>query len=124
MIYIFLLLSFILVCYGISNMIVYSNGPFHIFSKWRAFTEKIHPMVGELFSCMMCFPFWVGLIISAIDLFIFGGLLTPFNILLFNHPIGISKIITVLFLDGSLSSGTTWVLHNIEEYFESNSKYE
>jgi len=121
---IFLLLTFILVCYGISNMVIYSNGPFHIFSKWRELTVKIHPMVGELFSCMMCFPFWVGVLLSAIDLFLFGGCLTPFNVLLFNIPTGIAKIIAILGLDGALSSGTTWFIHNIEEYFESNSKFE
>lgn len=117
----FILLVFILTCYGISNEVIYSDGPFNIFIKWRNFTNRINDNFGKLFSCMMCFPFWVGAIISAVDLFLFGGVVfTPYNIIFQSQPNNIYKIIAVLFLDGSLSSGTTWIIHNIEEYFESN----
>lgn len=124
MLALFLLLSYILVCYGASNMVVYSNGPFHIFKKWRDFTNWIHPMVGELFSCMMCFPFWIGIILSIVDIFILKNVcFTPFNILIYSSTKTVSDLVFTLLFDGILSSGATWILHNIEEYYESNSKF-
>lgn len=115
----FLLLVFILSCYGLSNMVVFSNGPWHIFVKLRKLTDKINPKLGELFSCMMCFPFWVGFMLSFADLFLIkNASLTPFNILLQGDNAFIA--IFTLFMDGAVSSGSTWILHNIEEYFETN----
>lgn len=125
MLNLFLLIVFILVCYGLSNMVVYSNGPFHIFAKWRVFTNRLSPKFGELFTCMMCFPFWAGVLISAINLFLIGTIaFTPFSIILLTIPPTVIKTIIVLLFDGLISSGTTWILHNVEEYFESNSKFE
>lgn len=116
---IFLLVVFIISCYGLSNIIVYSNGPFDMFLKWREFTEKIHPKIGELFSCMMCLPFWVGVLFSAIDLFfITGAIFTPFNVLLYLQASNLLKTLIILIMDGLVSSGSVWVLHNIEEYYE------
>lgn len=114
----FLLLIFILSCYGISNMVVYSNGPFHIFIKWREISEKISPMFGELFSCMMCFPFWAGVLLSSIDLFLIKSVsFTPLNILLGNSNNWLIMLF-ILIMDGSISSGSVWIIHNIEEHFE------
>lgn len=116
---IFLLIVFIIASYGLSNMVVYSNGPFGVFLKWRELTNRISPNIGELFSCMMCFPFWAGVTLSAIDLFIItGSIFTPFNLLLYFQSAGIIKTILILIMDGIVSSGSVWVLHNIEEYFE------
>jgi hypothetical protein len=104
-------------------MVIYSNGPGDIFVKWRNLTNKINEKLGELFSCMMCFPFWVGAILSAIDLFLFGGLvLTPYNVLILGvngvNTVNVFTSVFIIFMDGVLSSGTTWIVHNIEEYFE------
>ena len=116
---IFILIVFSITCYGLSNMVIYSNGPFDIFVKWRKFTDNIHYKFGELFSCMMCFPFWVGILFSAIDLFFLTAtVMTPFNTLLYAEANGILKYLTILLLDGVFSSGSTWVIHNIEEFFE------
>lgn len=113
------LIVFIMICYGVSNMVVYSNGPFDIFVNFRALTNKIHEKLGELFSCMMCFPFWVGLSISAMDIFLLKStVFTPLNMILMAEPISLVTILVILILDGAISSGTTWILHNIEEYFE------
>lgn len=117
--YLFTLLIFILICYGLSNMIIYSKGPFSVFEKWRNITERINPSLGELFSCMMCLPFWVGLFISLIDMFILPGIsITPLNILIQVIPFNFFNIIIVIILDGVISSASTWILHNIEEFFE------
>lgn len=115
----FLLMTFILVCYGLSNMVIYSKGPFRMFELWRAFANKISPMFGELFSCMMCFPFWAGVLLSLIDIFILtGATITPYGLLMSELPMTIGNILMICMFNGVLSSGTTWVIHNVEEFFE------
>jgi hypothetical protein len=37
---------------------------------------------------------------------------------MYGHAIGVFKIGFMVLMDGALSSGTTWVVHNIEEFFE------
>jgi len=111
-------------------MVVYSDGPGDIFVKWRTLADWIHPKFGAVFKCMMCFPMWVGMIISVVNLFLLPELnLTPFNCVIgslselsvFGRVIGYSFVIL---LDGAIASGTSWFIHNIEEYYESNSKFE
>lgn len=116
----FILFTFVFTCYGISNMVVFSKGPFGIFEKFRALTDKINSSLGELFSCMMCFPFWVGTVISSIDLFFVNSIaFTPYNVIMATAvPVNVWIILFIIIMDGVISSGTTWVLHNIEEYFE------
>lgn len=124
MIAIFLLMVYAFLCYGASNIVVFSNGPLHIFDKLRRFTNRIHPMLGEIFSCMMCFPTWAGMIISSINYFLLPKfIITPFNLIL-SGITGFWGIAFLILMDGILASGLTWFIHNIEEYFESNSKYE
>jgi len=121
---IFLLLVYALTCYGISNMIIYSNGPGDIFLKFRKLTNDIHPKLGELFSCMMCLPFWIGVIISAMDLFLLTGIafapynLIPYDVMLTSLSDKAIYYTFVVTFDGFVSSATTWVIHNIEEFFE------
>ncbi len=99
------LLLFILVCYGTTNIIV--NGS--IFNKFRELSNKIHPMLGKLFSCMRCTATWVGFAISSI--FILCSMETPCSIITPN-------IYIVIFMCGMISSGTVWLLHTIQEYFD------
>ena len=107
-----IILLFFILNYGMSNIIVFSNGPFHIFEKFRNLMSELSGQLGELFSCMICYPTWNGMILSALSL-ILGVYFTPFT-LLFN---GEYVIITIV-LDGAIGSGSTWLIHNIEEYFE------
>lgn len=117
----FVLLTFILLCYGLSNMVIYSKGPFHMFEKWRRWTDKVSPMFGELFSCMMCFPFWAGVLFSIIDIFILTSVvITPFGVLMVTIPISFWSTTMICFFNGILSSGTTWLIHNMEEFFENS----
>ena len=74
--------------------------------------------LGELFSCMMCFPFWAGVIISVLDINLINVTFTPFNMLFNGQTVDFVTIVVILVMDGIISSGTTWILHNIEEYFE------
>ena len=92
------ILIFILVAYGISNIVVHGS----IFNGFREFWNKVNPsFFGTLFSCMICFPTWVGFILS----FTF-------------QMMGYDNMFLSVFLDGCLASGTVFVLHIVEEYFE------
>ena len=126
---ILILLVFIFACYGFSNMIVYSSGPFGIFEHWRAFTEKIHSRIGELFGCMMCLPMWVGMFLSVVNIFVIPKntfIFTPMNALLFPnyYPTPSTEFwvvsVIVILVDGAIASGTSWILHTIQEHFENN----
>jgi hypothetical protein len=85
------LLTFILCCYGLTQILVYGK-----------ILEQIRPTqgwMGQLLSCPMCTGFWVGLILWGINdyttLFIFDN-----------------SILTG-FLLGCLSSGTSYILCQI-----------
>jgi len=97
------LLVFILICYGASNIMVFSS----LFEKWRLFWNKISPnFFGDLFECMICLPFWWGVILSL-------AVYSPSAIY-----VGAEYIILAAFLDGCLASGSVWFLHTIQEYME------
>jgi hypothetical protein len=102
------ILLFVLLAYGITNIAVFGS----IFENWRAVWNKVNPkFFGKLFSCPMCLSFYVGGILSYI--FYTMGYSTPFL------SYGVTNLPLLIFLDACFSSGCTWILHNIEECFES-----
>jgi len=110
------LLIFILVAYGASNIMVFSS----IFSRFRELVgvnRDNPPFFGKLFGCMMCLPFWWGIILS---LFLFSPTLSTNlmkNIDIF-ELFTINKIILSTFFDGCLASGAVWLIHTIQEKLE------
>ena len=103
------LLLIILLSYGISNMIVHGS----IFEKLREKADIINPnFLGELLGCMMCTPFWVGFILSLTLQLIGYSQFSPFS------SYGIDNIYLSVFFDSCLLSGTTWLIHTIQEHFE------
>ena len=106
---------FSIVSYAISNHFVYAHGPAHIYDKIRDIANKIHSNLGELFSCMICFPTWVGFILSACNSFFYPTLtLTPFMLLLgATAPWWI-----IMILDGFFASGIVWLIHTAQEALE------
>jgi hypothetical protein len=111
----FKLIVSILLCYGISNIVVYGSGPANVFEKFRTLMFNIHPNLGEWSSCMMCMPATVGIVMSLLDWFLFTSItILPFNLLL----AGTSFWYFAALMDGCLLSGTTWILHQIEEWLE------
>ena len=79
----FVVFVFSVIVYSISNHFVYAHGPMHVYDKIRNIAQRIHPNLGELFECMICFPTWVGMALSAMNYFFLNGVaLTPFMILL------------------------------------------
>ena len=93
---------YILVSYGIANLFVYSNGPFHIFEKWRNLTHYIHEQIGELFTCMLCLSTWIGLALSLINIILGSA--------------GLYWLIVIL--DMGFTSACVWLLHQLEEMME------
>jgi hypothetical protein len=84
-------LLFILVAYGISNIVVF----------------------GSIFeSCMMCFPTWAGIFLSL------GAHLTGFTQFSPFAHYGLEMAPLAIFLDGCLASGCVWLIHTLQEHFE------
>lgn len=103
------LLIFILLSYGISNIVVHGS----IFNKWREFWKAINPsFFGTLFTCMICFPTWVGFLLSFVFQIMGYINMSP------TANVGIDNIYLSVFLDGCLASGVTWLIHVVEEYIE------
>lgn len=60
---------------------------------------------GKLFGCMMCLPFWWGVLLSLFMYSPTGQLDIPIEHL-------------NVFFDGCLASGTVWLVHTIQERIE------
>jgi len=103
------ILLIILVGYGISNIVVFGS----LFEGFRNFTDTISPnFFGKLFSCMMCTPWWVGFSLSL------GTQLTGYTQFSPFYSYGLECIYVSIFLDACLISGTTWLIHTIQEHLE------
>lgn len=105
---------YILFAYGISNMVCYAEGPWGIFERWRKLAHDISEGFGKLFTCMMCFSTWIGVVFSLIDILFKGFAFTPFNVLLGTA----APWWLIIILDAGLTSGIVWLLHNFEEACE------
>lgn len=102
------LLIWILVSYGISNIVVYGKifepvrNILYNLSKYR-----IGKFLYEMTECMMCFSVWLGFFLGV---FIFS----PTHLLM-----GL-PIYSSWFFDGMLASGSVWIINSIVEFFEEN----
>lgn len=96
----------ILTAYGLSNILVNSS----LFFPLR---EKLKPIkfIYELINCMMCTGFWVGVLISIF-------ILSPSNELFLLSDINILNSILNTMVDGLFFSGTTWIIHTLQEKLE------
>lgn len=102
------LLIWILVSYGISNIVVYGK----IFQPFRniiySFREyKIGNFIYDMTDCMMCFSTWLGFFLG---IFIYSPTYVYLDLSLYYS----------WFFDGMLSSGGVWIIHSIVEFFEEN----
>ena len=109
------LITYFLLAYGICNMIIFANGPFHMFIKMHEYFKEKHPMLEEMFSCFICLPTWCGFVLSAVNLLFFPYTpFTPMNFVLQYEswwPI-------IIFFDGLLTSGGCWLIHTFQEMME------
>jgi hypothetical protein len=102
-----IIFTFLLVSYGVTNIAVFGS----IFEGWRNFWKRVSPsFFGKLFSCPLCLSTWVGFILSYTLLSL--GFQTP----MFNY--GVDVLPLAVFLDGCLTSGGVWIIHNFEEMLE------
>ena len=114
-----IIFCYCIVVYGISNIVVYGSGPFRIFEHIRNIAINIGTHFGSLFSCMMCFPTNLGILLSAINWFFIPIAFTPFNIM-FNDYYDLWWL--AIICDGAFTSGIVWLIHHIEEFFETISE--
>lgn len=92
----------VLTVYGISSIVTLSK----IFEPLRDMAEKRSPKFWKhLTSCMQCFPFWAGILVSVV----MGGPITVDNEM---FPTGLNLFFTYLFT-GALFSGTTFLIHTL-----------
>ena len=109
----FIFFVFAIMCYSLTQMLVYMSGPFRIFERFRNFMHGLNDQLGELISCEFCTSTWTSFFISALNvIFIPTIAFTPFNLIL--GSTGLWWLI--IFLDGLLGSGCTWLLFRLEDY--------
>ena len=68
--------------FGLAELLIYYDGFLHIFEYIRAIAHKIHPHIGELFTCVACCSCWLGIMFSTINYLWISVPFTPFNIIL------------------------------------------
>lgn len=111
----FIIIVYLITCFGISTILIDAVGPWHIFDKWHTWMHSHTPMLDELFSCYICFPTWLGLFFSALNILLLPSLaITPFNILMG----GIAPWWLIIPLDGAFTSGAIWFMHTIQSAIE------
>jgi hypothetical protein len=104
-------LIFILVCYGICNILIYGS----IFDGFRNLLSKLGTggySLFKLFTCFLCLSVWIGFAMTLILNYFGYPNLTPIG------SLGINNIYLMTFLNGMLSSGGVWIVHTLQEYFE------
>lgn len=108
------IIVYLLCAFGLSELLVYYDGFMHIFEYIRAIANKIHPHIGELFSCIVCCSCWVGIMLSTIDILFIDKAFTPFNIIIGDN----SLWWLIIPLDMATTSGVVLLLHQLEEALE------
>ena len=103
-----------IVAYGICNIVVFGSGPFRIFEMIRYWSSEINEHFGQMFSCMMCLPTNLGIILSLINWFLIPIAFTPFNLIF----AGTTLWWLAMIFDGAFTSGIVWLINTIQEYFE------
>ena len=121
MYYIFIFLLFSFICYSGTQFIVYLNGPFHIFARFRKLMQNTHEQLGELVGCEACTSTWVSFFISALNIIVIPTVaFTPFNLIL----AGKGLWWLIILLDGLFGSGISWMLFRLEDYLTNNAQSE
>lgn len=107
----FIVLVYIITCFGISTILIDSVGPWHIFEKWHNWMDKHTPVLNELFSCYICLPTWEGIIFSTLNIIFLPFVpITPVNMLLGT----LVPWWIIIPLDAAFTSGSVWLIHTIQ----------
>lgn len=109
------IILYFLCAYNASFWLVYSEGPYGIFNKFRDFVERVSPQMRKALDCMNCTPTWVGLIASSLNLLLLPSLnLTPWSIVLDGTDVRWLAIP----LDALLTSGVVYLINTFQEMME------
>ena len=115
------LLIFILFVYGLSNILVFSAGPFNIFLKIRILAKKLPSNLGDVFDCMICMPTWIGMGLSLFNMLLYPTVnISPF----YGIVQDTQHWYIVMLLDAMVASASTWLIHTLQEYFEKHTENE
>lgn len=108
------LLLWMIMAYGLSNIVVYGsifNTPRNAIRKWGENNQyplsDLGKFLTDMISCMMCFGFHCGWFLS---LFVFSPV---------HEILGLTQY-TSWFFDAFLASGSVWAINSIIEWFETN----
>lgn len=108
------IIIYFLCAFGLTELLVYYDGFLHIFEYIRSIAHRIHPHIGELFTCVACCSCWVGIMFSLINFLWIPIAFTPFNIIL--ETTGLWWLIIPL--DMATTAGVVLLLHHLDEALE------
>ena len=100
-----ILFLFLSLSYSISNIITQSK----IFEGVRNFIGSVSSFFGDMFHCMMCIGFWVGMFLS---------FFLPISCL---YIVG-NNVWIGHFFDACIGSGIAWSFHCVIDYFALNNQ--
>lgn len=121
MIYICFIFIYVITMYGLTNLLVYGSGPFNMLIKLREYCLDHIKVIGEMLRCMMCTSANLGWVISLFDLVCLPNIkFTPFNLYMPNE---MEYLVLIIACDAFFTSGVVWLLHTIQETFESVTNY-
>lgn len=113
--YLVFVVVYSIMVYGISNALVYFNGPFNIIDRFRTWISNKHKTFEELFSCMFCLPTNIGIILSIISMVFCTIPFTPFSIMFYEHyeywPL-------VILFDAFFTGGITYIINTIQSKYD------
>ena len=114
------IVCYILMIYGLCNVLVFGSGPFNILLKFKNWASTYCKTIYEMLQCMMCTSTNIGWIMSCINLLFFKNFhFTPATILFDDFSIWYLIII----FDAFFTSGCVWLIHTVQEAFEAIKTY-
>lgn len=107
------LLCYALFAYGLSNILVYAEGPFNIVEYFRAFMRRYVSPIGKMFECMMCTSANVGWVSSLLMWAMYPESTVTFGSVIFGEDL-MPRVVFDLFA----TSGVVWLIHTWQESIE------
>jgi hypothetical protein len=90
-------------------------------NKFKYFIDWIIKKFYKIIMCMMCSPFWCSLIICILSLF-FNISIFGFQISIVQNKFSFDTIISMFFVS-VMSSGITWAINAVIDYFDEKKEY-
>lgn len=111
-----LMLCYYLMMYGFSFCLVYADGPFRIFEHFRNFCNKHLPSnLADVYECMFCTPFQLGILFSILNIFIFNYNFTTPSYYINNC---INYWYCDILFDGVVTASGVYLINTFQEFLE------